>query len=397
MPETTERTQLFRFDQMAVQVKDKVEPDEVDVDRYVGLEHIDSESLKIRRWGEPSDVESSKILFKSGDIIFGKRRAYQRKLAVADFDGICSAHAMVLRPKTDVVLEEFLPFFMQSDIFMDRAVKISVGGLSPTINWRDLAKEEFALPPIEDQQRLLEPLRKADVAFNCAREAVERCRTTARSILDRLFCPYELRQHLTGIHRKPASHWVSLGDYAPLQTGFAFKSEFFSEGGDRLLRGSNVGVDCTSWDPDETRYWPEARRSEVTEYILREDDIVIAMDRPFISAGFKVAELRAADLPALLLQRVGRFQLNDDIHRQLVWAFVHSRSFQYQLLIQQEGTDLPHISKKQIEGTMLPSPSLESNLVLEAFSELSSCQRSLTERLNAVERLRSHVINEVLR
>lgn len=154
MPEIIKQTQLFRFDQMAVQVKDKIEPEEADVDRYVGLEHIDPESLKIRRWGEPSDVESSKILFRSGDIIFGKRRAYQRKLAVADFDGICSAHAMVLRPKTDVVLEEFLPFFMQSDIFMDRAVKISVGGLSPTINWRDLAKEEFALPPPEEQRRI---------------------------------------------------------------------------------------------------------------------------------------------------------------------------------------------------------------------------------------------------
>lgn len=154
MPETLKQAQVFRFDQMAVQVKDKVEPAEADTDRYVGLEHIDPESLKIRHWGETSDVNSSKIIFKSGDIIFGKRRAYQRKLAVADFDGICSAHAMVLRPKTDVVLEGFLPFFLQSEIFMDRAVKISVGGLSPTINWGDLAKEEFALPPLEEQRRI---------------------------------------------------------------------------------------------------------------------------------------------------------------------------------------------------------------------------------------------------
>ena len=162
MPETLKQTQLFRFDQMAVQVKDKIDnPAEADVDRYVGLEHIDPESLKIRRWGETTDVESSKIIFKSGDIIFGKRRAYQRKLAVADFDGICSAHAMVLRPKTHVVLEEFLPFFMQSDIFMDRAVKISVGGLSPTINWSDIAKEEFALPPLEEQRRITEVLHQA--------------------------------------------------------------------------------------------------------------------------------------------------------------------------------------------------------------------------------------------
>ena len=167
MPEKRTQTRMFRFDQMAVQVKDKIDnPAEADVDRYVGLEHIDPGSLKIRRWGKTTDVESSKIIFKAGDIIFGKRRAYQRKLAVADFDGICSAHAMVLRPKTDVVLREFLPFFMQSDIFMDRAVKISVGGLSPTINWNDLAKEAFALPPLEEQRRIAEVLQAAESCRN---------------------------------------------------------------------------------------------------------------------------------------------------------------------------------------------------------------------------------------
>ena len=79
---------------------------------------------------------------------------------------------MVLRPKTDVVLEEFLPFFMQSDIFMDRAVKISVGGLSPTINWRDLAKEEFALPPLEQQRRIAEVLQAATRAQDSGFESL---------------------------------------------------------------------------------------------------------------------------------------------------------------------------------------------------------------------------------
>ena len=113
MPKTLNHKQTFRFDEIAILVNDKiVDPSKANVDRYVGLEHLDSDSLKIRRWGAPTDVESSKLVFKSGDIIFGKRRVYQRKLAVADFDGICSAHALVLRPKSDVVLPEFLPFFM---------------------------------------------------------------------------------------------------------------------------------------------------------------------------------------------------------------------------------------------------------------------------------------------
>ena len=155
-----------RFDQLADQINDRVMPDEAEVDRYVGLEHLDPDSLCIRRWGDTSEVESTKLLFQSGDIIFGKRRVYQRKVAVAEFEGICSAHAMVLRAKSETVLPEFLPFFMKSDIFMERALRISVGSLSPTINWKALAKEEFLLPPIKEQLRFVEALGAAEQTFS---------------------------------------------------------------------------------------------------------------------------------------------------------------------------------------------------------------------------------------
>ena len=149
----------WRFDQIAINVNERIDdPSKSGVDFYVGLEHLDPDSLKIRRWGKPEDVEATKLCFKKGDIIFARRRAYQRKLGVAEFDGICSAHAMVLRPRTDVVLPEFLPFFMQSDLFMNRAVEISVGSLSPTINWKTMAVQQFALPPLEEQQHIVSRL-----------------------------------------------------------------------------------------------------------------------------------------------------------------------------------------------------------------------------------------------
>lgn len=153
--ETKPGWRRVRFDQLATNVNERIDnPAEADVEHYVGLEHLDSDSLRIRRWGSPSDVEATKLRFRTGDIIFGRRRVYQRKLAVADFDGICSAHAMVLRAKPDVALPEFLPFFMQSDLFMNRALEISVGSLSPTINWTALARQEFALPPLDEQRRI---------------------------------------------------------------------------------------------------------------------------------------------------------------------------------------------------------------------------------------------------
>ena len=152
----------YRFDEMVQNISERVEPGQTDLDVYVGLEHIDPDSFHIKRHGHPSDVEGTKLRFYEGDIIFGRRRAYQRKTALAMTDGICSAHAMVLRAKEDVVDPMFLPFLFHSKSFIDMAITISVGGLSPTINWKDIAKQEFLLPPKPEQKRLAALLWAAD-------------------------------------------------------------------------------------------------------------------------------------------------------------------------------------------------------------------------------------------
>lgn len=177
-----------KFGEIAECVNDRVDdPTKAGVERYVGLEHLDPESLAIRRWGTPDDVESTKLRFKPGDIIFGKRRAYQRKLAVADFEGICSAHAMVLRAKPGRVIPEFLPFFMKSDLFMERAVAISVGSLSPTINWKTLAAEEFTLPPLQEEARIADGLCAHWELIERLAEVVDACLTARRALSKKYF------------------------------------------------------------------------------------------------------------------------------------------------------------------------------------------------------------------
>jgi type I restriction enzyme S subunit len=163
-----------KFADIAASITERVDdPSAAGVDRYVGLEHLDPESTGIRRWGSPSDVESTKLRFYPGDVIYGRRRAYQRKLGVADFDGICSAHALVLRAKPAVCLPAFLPYFLQSETFHQRALDISVGSLSPTINWKTLAVQEFALPPLDEQERAVEVLKSVDQSIDRLRKATE--------------------------------------------------------------------------------------------------------------------------------------------------------------------------------------------------------------------------------
>lgn len=149
---------IYKFDDIVVNSTTKKKPEEIDRLHYIGLEHIDSGTFEISRWGSDIAPIGDKLVMKKGDVLFGKRRAYQRKVAVAPFDGIFSAHGMVLRPKEDVICKEYFPFFISSNQFMDTAVRISVGGLSPTVNWKDLQKQEFELPTISQQRVLADKL-----------------------------------------------------------------------------------------------------------------------------------------------------------------------------------------------------------------------------------------------
>lgn len=154
-------------------VTDRAEPTADDSELYVGLEHLDSGSLTVRRWGSERDLEGTKLRMRKGDVLFAKRNAYLKRVAIAPHDGLFSAHGMVLRANADLLLHKFLPFFMQSDYFWDRAISISVGSLSPTINWTTLAEQEFALPPIEEQEKLAEML-----------QGIEHCLSKAFAVRD---------------------------------------------------------------------------------------------------------------------------------------------------------------------------------------------------------------------
>ena len=144
----------YRFEQIAINCIEKRKPTEADMATYIGLEHLDPGILTVSRWGSDVPIKGEKLVMHQGDVLLGKRNAYLRRAAIAPHDGLFSAHGMVLNPHMEVVDKDFFPHFILSDYFFDAAIKISVGSLSPTINWRDIARVEFNLPSIEKQKEL---------------------------------------------------------------------------------------------------------------------------------------------------------------------------------------------------------------------------------------------------
>jgi restriction endonuclease S subunit len=198
----------FRFEEITNRVAEGVDPNTTTLEKYVGLEHIDADNIHIKRFGTPDDVSGGKLKCYPGNVIFGKRRAYQRKAAIVDFEGICSAHAFVFRANPEVIDPKLFPFFLHSDQFMHRAVDISVGGLSPTINWGDLKGQEFLLPPKAEQARLAELL-----------WAIEEVVEKDKAVLAKIFA---IKKVLSDNYFNPIRHsdkMVTLAKVSKLTTG----------------------------------------------------------------------------------------------------------------------------------------------------------------------------------
>jgi len=148
----------YKFTDLFENIVEKVAPKKSGLENYIGLKHLDTKSLKIRRFGKTSEVEGDKQKIYKGDFIFAKRNSYLKRVGIADFDAVASAHSLILRPKPENAVKDFLPFFLLSELFWQRAIEISVGSLSPTINWKTLAKQEFLLPPKKIQAELTQLL-----------------------------------------------------------------------------------------------------------------------------------------------------------------------------------------------------------------------------------------------
>lgn len=146
---------------------DKTYPEHAnEVTRFVGLENIPSEDFHLQGSGEIVNGTTFSKRFLKGDILFGKRRAYLKKVAVADFDGVCSGDILVIRAKPEKMLQALLPFYVSSDAFIQHAVSTSAGSLSPRTKWKDLAELEVLIPDLHTQEKVLEVLTQLQTTLN---------------------------------------------------------------------------------------------------------------------------------------------------------------------------------------------------------------------------------------
>lgn len=346
---------IVKFGDIAQNVAVRVDPADAKTDVYVGLEHLDPSTIHLRQWGHPSDVTGQKLAFKKGDVIFGRRRAYQRKLAVAEFDGICSAHAMVVRAKPKMILPEFLPFFLQSDMFMERAIEISVGSLSPTINWKALKVQEFPLPPLDEQKRIAEILWAADEALEKWTEAYRQSESALSSSRSHIF--QELSQTEECISLKDIGRWFSGG------TPSRSRSDFWN-GDFPWVSPKDMKQDVIS--DSEEKLTDTALNGRVT--ILPPESILIVVRGMILAHTFPVA---FTDRKVTFNQDMKGIVPNSDFSAGFVFHWFKDNSAKILQATEESTHGTKRLATDVLYGMQIPRPSPEKQekavVVFEAF------------------------------
>lgn len=370
------------------------DPQSCDLERFVGLEHIDPESLRIKRWGLIADGTSFTRKFTAGQVLFGKRRAYQRKVAVADFDGLCSSDILVFEPADDQLLPELLPFIVQTEGFFQHALGTSAGSLSPRTRWRDLAAYEFPLPPLDEQRRIAEILWATEEIKAKYVELLRATQVFRQVLLDKIIPDPE---NQTG-----SEHVIVLADVCWMQNGRGFPSEDYQDNGIKLLRPGNLGKDGNfCWDDDATRCLPNVYRELASAYLVNSGDVVINLTAQSLEEGFmgRVCLAREGDF-SLLNQRIGRFYCNDGLLPEYLYRCLQTSRFRKTVETNCEGSKVKHLYWRHISSFVLILPStVEQGKILKVLRAAQEAtdrvERSVVSSLRVSISLREYLLHGI--
>lgn len=328
--------------------KEKIDPASGEVERYIAGEHMDTDDLKIRRWGAVGDGYLGPAFhrrFHPGQVLYGSRRTYLRKVAVAEFGGVTANTTFVVETKDpSILLQEFLPFVMSSEPFHAFAIQESKGSVNPYVNWSDIERYEFGLPPLDKQKRLADLLwaienHRRTVALETAQG--DRVRQSfVDAFLDHASSKYRIDRldALTtkisdGVHKRP--------EYT--DSGVPFLTV------ENLTRGE--GIDFT-----DVRY---VSRPDHEEFIRRthpeRGDVLVSKDGTLGVARVIDTDIEFSIFVSIALLKPVRELILPDYLR----SYFDSGHFKSMLAGKTSGSALKHIHLVDFRSTQVPLPPLD--------------------------------------
>jgi len=390
--------QTYRFDEIAKSITERIDPNNTDLEIYIGLEHLDPESIHIKRNGSKNDVKGQKLKCYPGDVIFGKRRAYQRKAAVVTKEGFCSAHSMVLRANPDVIEPKLFPFFLHSDLFMHRAIDISVGSLSPTINWGTLKSQKYILPLKDQQAQLAELLWAMDEVIEKELIVMERIEYQTTVYLNKAFRygAFLNKQSVKTAYGEIPSNWSlkKLNELGEFKNGINKNKKQFGYG-KPFVNLMDVFGHNELYNKDFDLV--DVSENEIQSFNVKKGDVLFVRSSVKPS-GVGLTTLVQEDINNTVFSGfIIRFRPATDIltHLYKKYCFYEER-FRYSLCRRSTISANTNINQESLKKILIPIPPMEEQYEFnEKMSKFDKIRSLIEYKINASKSLQKSLINQV--
>ncbi|MEC4114769.1 restriction endonuclease subunit S [Myroides pelagicus] len=369
------------FGDVAIQMKGTVDRDNTDLRYYVKGEHMNSEDVHIREFGELTDEYLGPAFiryFKEGDILYGSRRTYLKKVAVAHFEGITSNTTFVINAKENVIDKRLLPFLMLSDKFTEHSIMHSKGSVNPYINWKDLANYEFLLPPKEQQAELAELLWAMDAVIEKDLEVLKRLEDYMKLYIEDFFIDTN-----RGLNKIRLSEIADINKFS--LTNKTSKDYEFSY------------IDLSSIQPrklnelDRIKFENSPSRAR---RIIKDKSIIISTVRPYQLCNIYIEK---NDQDYIASTGTAVINLKNEINPKFLFEQFFTNRYVKFIEDRMTGTNYPAITAKDLEDFEIYF-SIDENLVenfITKTEQLNTSKIQLESKLKSSKALQKALINQI--
>ncbi|HPQ88125.1 MAG TPA: restriction endonuclease subunit S [Gammaproteobacteria bacterium] len=365
-----------------INVHDK-DPLSNEVDRFISLDHIDSGNLKLTRWGDlNSESTTFTKVFKSSDTLFGKRRSYLKKVALADFDGICSGDILVFRSKNGFP-SDLIPFIVASDRFIDYAVSTSAGSLSPRTKWKDLAKFQIKLPPKDEQEKILSLFLTLEKQIGQTEAQEGNLRKLCKKLIDSYIDKYEFGELL---HNKPLKEYF----WKDCVDKIMRRIDPVEEGIERIVAGENLEAEdfkVRTWGTVGVDFLGPA-----FHVMFEPGDILYGSRRTYLRK-VALADFKGVCANTTFVVKAKQHLLLQDFLKHIML----SERFTKYSIAKSKGSTNPYINWKDLDDFTFKLPDIETQkAMVEILDKCIALAEEARTQKETLKKLKHKLLDEIL-
>jgi len=394
-----------QFGDVVSKINDKVSNrEEWTFERYIGGEHFDEGEIRITRSapieGNEEVIGSAfHMRFKPGQVLYVTRNPRLRKGGIVDFEGVCSNVSFVMETDEKQLLQSLLPFIIQTEDFVKHTCNNAHGSTNPFLNWKDIAKYEFLLPPLEEQKKISEVLWEI--------ENYLKIMSIYHVELNRIKNKFTKELFVRGLGHKNYKktkigkiplEWElkELGEYTTIKGRIGWrglKSEEYTQEGPYLIAAKHIINDQIDWDNAD--HLTIERYEESPEIILEDGDTILSKDGTIGRVAFidKLPGKTTINSTMMLIRPNKKYLLPQFLHYYL-------KGDQFQLLVKERsmGSTIAHIFQRDMNKMPIPLiPIDEQKRIIKLLDDVYDDITILESNIKKTKELRNKLSNELLK